>query len=211
MYMNNDYAQRIADELKINTKNVSNTIELLEEDATVPFIARYRKERTGGLDEVQIIQIRDRLLSLKELTKRAEAIIKSLKETDQYTEELGKAVANAKTLSALEDIYLPYKPKRKTRASIAREKGLEPLAIMLLNGNYKSIDDSKAFVNKDKGVESSEEALKGASDIIAEMINEDSKVRENLRIHFKRNSELSSRLVKKMEKEGEKYRDYFDW
>jgi uncharacterized protein len=209
--MEKDYGKILSTKLNLPLKGVANTIELLEEDATVPFIARYRKERTGGLDEVQIIAIRDGLSSLKELDKRAAAIIKSLKETEQYSEELGKAVAAAGTMAALEDIYLPYKPKRKTRASIAREKGLEPLADMLLNGKYRSIKDSEAFIDPGKGVASTEEALKGASDIIAEIINENSEVRENLRIHFKRNSQFTSRLVKKKEKEAGKYSDYFDW
>ncbi|MBB6479205.1 Tex family protein [Spirochaeta isovalerica] len=209
--MEKDYGKILSAKLNLPLKGVANTIELLDEDATVPFIARYRKERTGGLDEVQIIAIRDGLSSLKELDKRAAAIIKSLKETDQFTEELGKAVAAAQTMAALEDIYLPYKPKRKTRASIAREKGLEPLARMLLDGKYRSIKDSEAFIDREKGVGSSEEALKGASDIIAEIINENSEVRENLRIHFKRNSQFTSRLVKKKEKEAAKYNDYFDW
>ncbi|MBN2656265.1 MAG: RNA-binding transcriptional accessory protein [Spirochaetales bacterium] len=209
--MEKDYGKLLSAKLNLPMKGVANTIELLEEDATVPFIARYRKERTGGLDEVQIIAIRDGLSSLKELDKRAAAIIKSLKETELYTEELGKAIAAAQTMAALEDIYLPYKPKRKTRASIAREKGLEPLAKMLLEGRYKSIKDSEAFIDPEKGVSTAEEALKGAGDIIAEMINENSEVRENLRIHFRRNSQFTSRLVKKKEKEAAKYSDYFDW
>jgi len=209
--MEKNYSKILSDRLNLPLKGVENTIELLEEDATVPFIARYRKERTDGLDEVQIIAIRDGLSTLKELDKRAAAIIKSLKETEHYTDELGKAVAAAQTMAALEDIYLPYKPKRKTRASIAREKGLEPLARMLLEGKYKSIKDSEAFVDSEKGVSTPEEALKGAADIIAEMINENSEVRENLRIHFKRNSQFTSRLVKKKEKDAAKYSDYFDW
>lgn len=209
--MNRNYEEIISRKLNIPLGQVKNTIALLEEDATVPFIARYRKERTGGLDEVQIIAVRDNLTSLKELDKRAAAIIKSLKDTEQYTEELGKAIASAKTMAALEDIYLPYKPKRKTRASIAREKGLEPLAHMLLRGQYRSSDDAKKFINGEKGVQTAEEALKGASDIIAEIINEDGTVRENLRNFFRRESFFTSRLVKKKEQDGEKYKDYFDW
>lgn len=192
-------------------KQVESTIELLEQDSTVPFIARYRKEVTGGLDEVQIINIRDHLTSLKELDKRAAAIIKSLKEMDLYSDELADAIGKAETLAKLEDIYLPYKPKRKTRASIAREKGLEALAQKLLNGSYKSIDDAKKFIDEDKGVSNVEDALKGASDIIAEILNEDSRVRENLRIHFHKNSFFSSKLIKKKENEAAKYKDYFDW
>lgn len=209
--MEKDYVKILSSRLNLPVRGVANTIELLEEDATVPFIARYRKERTGTLDEVQIIAIRDGLASLRDLDKRAAAIIKSLKETYQYTDELGKAVAAARTITALEDIYLPYKPKRKTRASIAREKGLEPLAKMLIEGRYKSTRDAEAFINKEKGVKTLEEALKGASDIIAELINENGEVRKNLRIHFKRNSLLTSKLVKKKEKEAVKFRDYFDW
>ena len=209
--MKNNYASKISKELQLPLKQVENTIELLEADSTVPFIARYRKEVTGGLDEVQIIAIRDSLQVLKDLFKRSTAIIKSLKEMDKYSEELAKAISEADTMAKLEDIYLPYKPKRKTRASIAREKGLEPLARMLLDGKYKSIEDSKTYINKDKAVLTSEDALKGASDIIAEIINENPKVRENLRIHFKRNSVFSSKLIKKKEKEAAKFKDYFDW
>ena len=209
--MEKNYPSRISKQLNIQQKQVHNTVTLLEEDATVPFIARYRKEVTGGLDEVQIIQIRDMLQALKDLDKRAAAIIKSLKDMDKYTEDLEELIKKAETLAKLEDIYLPYKPKRKTRASIAREKGLEPLAIMLLDGRYKSIDDSRRYINTEKGVSNSEEALKGASDIIAEIFNEDARVRENLRIHFNRNSILSSKLIKKKEKEAEKFMAYYDW
>lgn len=209
--MNKNYAVKISEKLNISQKQIENTVVLLEEDATVPFIARYRKEVTGGLDEVQIIAVRDHLQSLKDLDKRSAAIIKSLKEMGLYTEDLGHSIAAAETMSRLEDLYLPYKPKRKTRASIAREKGLEPLAEKLLKGQYRSINDAAEFVSVEKDVNSSEEALKGASDIIAEIINENPKVRENLRIHFKKNSIFSSRLIKKKEKEAEKYKDYFDW
>ncbi|MDA3808843.1 MAG: Tex family protein [Spirochaetaceae bacterium] len=209
--MKNNYAYKISNELNIPSSQVDNTIKLLEEDSTGPFIARYRKEVTGGLDEVQIIGIRDLLQALKDLEKRALAIVKSLKEMDLYTPELADAISKADSLAKLEDIYLPYKPKRKTRASIAREKGLEPLAFMLLSGKYTSIEDSKAFINAEKGVADSEEALKGASDIIAEIINENPAVRENLRIHFKKNSIFISKLIKKKEKEAEKYKDYFEW
>jgi len=209
--MNKNYALTLSKKLNININQVENTINLLEQDATVPFIARYRKEVTGGLDEVQIIAIRDALLSIKELDKRSAAIIKSLKEMDLYTDEIAHAISKADTMTRLEDIYLPYKPKRKTRASIAREKGLEKLAHMLLSGAYKSQRDALQFIDEDKGVLSAEDALSGASDIIAEMINEDSHVRGNLRIHFNKNSVFSSKLIKKKEKEASKYKDYFDW
>ncbi|MCP4160887.1 MAG: RNA-binding transcriptional accessory protein [Deltaproteobacteria bacterium] len=209
--MNKTYSERISTIINIPANQVEETIRLLDKDATIPFIARYRKEATGGLDEVQIIKIRDMLDSLRELDKRAAAIIKSLKDMDKYSDELALGIQNADSLAKLEDIYLPYKPKRRTRASIAKEKGLEPLANMLLNGTYKSIRDSEKFIDNGKNVNSSEEALQGAADIIAEIINEDCGVRENLRIHFKRNSVFSSKLVKKKEKEGEKYKDYFDW
>jgi len=209
--MEKNYANEISKELNIPRNQVENTVKLIEDDATVPFIARYRKEVTGGLDEVQIIQIRDQLQVLKDLYKRATAIIKSLKEMDKYTEELAKAINEADSLARLEDIYLPYKPKRKTRASIAREKGLEPLSNMLLSGKYKSIDDCNPFIDIEKGVHSSEEALKGASDIIAEILNEDPAVRQNLRMHFRKNSLFSSKVIKKKEKEAEKFKDYFDW
>lgn len=209
--MKKNYSKLISEKLNIKVDQVENTINLLEQDATVPFIARYRKEVTGGLDEVQIIAIRDTLTSLKELDKRSAAIIKSLKEMNLYTDELADAIQKAESLARLEDIYLPYKPKRKTRASIARDKGLEKLALMLLEGKYESQNDAEQFINKEKGVLTVEEALKGASDIIAEIINEDPRVRGNLRTHFNKNSIFSSKLIKKMEKEASKYKDYFDW
>ena len=180
------HTARVADELGVKLWQIHSIESLLTEGATVPFIARYRKEQTGSLDEVVITRVRDRLAQLAELDKRREAILKSLEERELLTEELQKAIAAAETLTALEDIYLPYRPKRRTRATIAREKGLEPLALLIL-AQDKMTDPEQAalaFINAEKGVNSVEEALAGARDIIAEMINEDADVRQSLRQLF---------------------------
>jgi protein Tex len=169
----------ISKELGISRKQIQSVAALLAEDATVPFIARYRKEATGGLDEVSIIAIRDRLLELEELDKRKEAIIKSLKEQEKLTPELEQAVMTAETMAKLEDIYLPYRPKRRTRGMIAKEKGLEPLAEKIFSqGDFDPGKDAMAFVSAEKGVASAEEALDGARDIMAEGINENAGARE---------------------------------
>ena len=177
---------RVADELGLKLWQIQSIESLLTEGATVPFIARYRKEQTGSLDEVVITRVRDRLAQLAELDKRREAILKSLEERELLTEELQKAIAAAETLTALEDIYLPYRPKRRTRATIAREKGLEPLALVILAQDNMTDPEQAAlaFINAEKGVNSAEEALAGARDIIAEMINEDASVRQSLRQLF---------------------------
>lgn len=202
----------IGNELQLEEKQVLAVAHLLAEDSTVPFIARYRKEATGGLDEVAIVAIRDRLEQLADLDKRRDAILKSMKELDKLTPELEKEIIGAETLSRLEDIYLPYKPKRKTRGSIAREKGLEPLAELIFS--QKDVDIQKAlsgYLNAELGLNSDEEILQGARDIIAEWINENSAAREKMRSLFTKSSMMSSRMVKGKEKEGEKYRDYFEW
>ena len=161
-----NYSHKIASELNINPKQVEATTNLLDEGGTVPFIARYRKEVTGSLDEVQIADIRDRLQQLKELDKRREAILKSIDEQDKLTDELKKQIEEAETLSKLEDIYLPYRPKRKTRATKAREKGLQPLADLIFEqGNADVMAEAAKFLNEE--VENEEDALQGARDIIA--------------------------------------------
>lgn len=160
--------KKIAAELSIAEKQVSATAELLDEGATVPFISRYRKELTGTLDEVQVTAIRDRLQQLRDLDKRREAILKSLTELGKLTPELEKQVNEAETMVALEDIYLPYRPKRKTRATAAREKGLQSLADALFSQNRMDVEAEAAkYINEEKGVNNAEEALAGARDIIA--------------------------------------------
>lgn len=202
----------IANELSITPKQVSTTIALLDEGATVPFISRYRKELTGSLDEVQITAIRDRVQQLRDLDKRKEAILKSIQDQGKLTPELEAAVRGAETMSALEDIYLPYKPKRRTRALIAREKGLQPLADFLLEQNSGDITAvAEQYLNEDAGVNSVEDALSGARDIIAETVSEDAEIRAQLRKIFMESGFFVSRVVPGKEDEALKYKDYFDW
>ncbi len=210
--MNTAHLSRVAEELSIAPAQVKSVAGLLDEGATVPFIARYRKEATDSLDEVAITAIRDRLEQLAELHKRREAILKSLEDNGHLTDELRGAVDAAETLSVLEDIYLPYRPKRRTRATIAREKGLEPLAQTLFAQNGADPETRAAeFVDAANGVESLADALAGARDIMAEWINEDAEARERLRALFNRRAVLSSRVATGKETEGVKYKDYFDW
>jgi len=202
----------IAHDLSIRPAQVAATIDLLDQQATVPFIARYRKEATGSLDEVAITAIRDRLKQLRELDQRREAILKSLTERELLTDELRAAVESASTMAALEDIYLPYRPKRRTRAMVARERGLEPLAELILEQqNIDPLAEAEAFVDSEKGVLTAEEALAGARDIIAEWISEDAQLRAELRRLFAETGVISSELIAGKETEGAKFRDYFDW
>jgi uncharacterized protein len=206
-----NHAKRIADELGIKIKQVSAAAELLEDGCTVPFIARYRKEATGSLDEVHITIIRDRLEQLMELDKRREAVLKSLEERELLTEDLGKAVVAAESMAELEDIYLPYRPKRRTRATIAREKGLEPLAELIYGqGPFDPASEALGFVDPDKGVPSVEDALAGARDIVAEKLNEDSAVRATTRRLFLEKAQVRSKVIAGKEGTGSKYQDYFD-
>ena len=203
---------KVCMELRIREDQVLAVALLLKEECTVPFIARYRKEATGGLDEVAIVAIRDRLEQLADLEKRREAVLKSMKEQEKLTPELEKEILAAETLSKLEDLYLPFKPKRKTRGSAAREKGLEPLAELLYLQKDGDIEKAaQGYVSSELGVSSAEEALQGARDIIAEWINENGPAREMMRSFFASGSLMSSKMVKAKEREGEKYRDYFDW
>jgi len=203
---------KIAGELSITSKQVVATVELLDEGATVPFISRYRKERTGSLDEVFISKIRDRIVQLRDLDKRKEAILKSIEEQGKLTDELKAQINAAETMSLLEDIYLPYKPKRRTRATIAREKGLEPLAIWLLEQRNTAIDgEAQKFIDAGKEVASAEEALQGARDIIAEMVNEDQEARKKMRELFQKGGVIYSKVMKGKEEAGQKYKDYFEW
>src|ERR1700733_13884671 len=204
--------KKIAAELSIAEKQVSATAALLDECATVPFISRYRKELTGTLDEVQVTAIRDRLQQLRELDKRREAILKSLTELGKLTPELEKQVNEAETMVALEDIYLPYRPKRKTRATAAREKGLQPLADLLMEQKRIDVEAEAAkFIDEEKGVKSLEEALAGARDIIAEFISENADVRTQMRNLFIEKGTFQSKVAEGKEQEGIKYKDYFDW
>ncbi|MEQ8924734.1 MAG: Tex family protein [Fulvivirga sp.] len=203
---------KVADELSISSKQVKSVVDLLDEGATVPFISRYRKEVTGSLDEVQIASIRDRVDQLRELDKRREAILKSIEKQEKLTPELETLINKAETLSELEDIYLPYKPKRKTRASVAKEKGLEPLAKLIFEQNAMDVETKALeYINDELGVASTEEALQGARDIIAEWVNEDKEVRKTMRLLFEKEAVIISKVIKGKEEEGQKYKDYFDW
>jgi uncharacterized protein len=206
------YVARIAEELGVAAGGVGATVALLEQEATIPFIARYRKEMTGNLDEVQLASIRDRLAQLKELDARRDAIVASLKERNLLTAELQKKLDAAPTLSKLEDIYLPFRPKKRTRAMIAKEKGLEPLAEALLaQGGEDPKALAAAYVSEEKGVKDADEALAGARDVIAERVSEHEQARARLREVFFAKGEFHSRVITGKEAEGAKYKDYFDW
>ena len=211
--MNEAHVARIASELSLRPGQVGATAALLGEGATVPFISRYRKEATGSLDEVAVTAIRDRLGQLKDLDARRETILKSLEERGLLSDELKNQIARAETLTTLEDIYLPFKPKRRTRATIAREKGLEPLAELIdaQEPGTDPVTEAQAFVDPEKGVASVEEALVGAKDIIAEWVNEDQVARSKMRELFSSKGMIRSRLVPGKEDEGRKYEDYFEW
>ena len=203
---------RIAKELGINFVQVSNTCRLLDNGDTIPFIARYRKEATGSLDEVTIESIRDMRQKMLDVEKRRTFILNTLEEEDVITDELRLKIENAETLVELEDLYLPYKPKRKTRASIAKEKGLEPLAdIILRQQNIDVKSKAEQFVSEEKGVVSAEDAIHGASDIIAERINEDAYTRSKIRNLFNKKAHIVAKVAKGMEDEGNTYRQYFDY
>jgi len=205
-----NHSKIIAKELSIQTSQVEIVSALLDDGATIPFIARYRKEATGSLDEVQITAIRDRRIDLIDLDKRRATILASLGERDLLDEALSLAINTAPDLAALEDLYLPFRPKRRTRAHLAREKGLEPLATMLYAQNTQQIEPA-AYVNAEKDVATVEEALSGARDIMAEWISEDASIRARLRDLFHRKSTITSTVIKNQEGKGAKFRDYFAW
>ena len=210
--MDERHILKIAGELGLKVPQVQATAGLLSEGATIPFIARYRKEVTGSLDEVQITTIRDRVEQLAELDKRREAILKSLEERQLLTEELKGKILEAETLSVLEDTYLPFRPKRRTRATVAKERGLEPLAQILFAQEEKDpLTEALPFVDPEKSVASAEEALSGARDIIAEWISEDPSARAALRDLFASRGVFRTKVITGKEAEGSKYRDYFDW
>ncbi|GMQ27810.1 Tex family protein [Algoriphagus confluentis] len=207
-----NYEIKIASELGVKPHQVQATIDLLDGGATVPFISRYRKEATGTLDEVQVAAIRDRIEQLRELDKRREAVFKSIEEQGKLTPELKKAIDAAETMAKLEDIYLPYKPKRRTKGTIAREKGLEPLAERVFTQtSFDLAAEANKYLNEELEVKSTEEALQGARDIIAEWINEKAEIREKMRKLFLEEGTFTSRVIPGKETEAIKYKDYFDW
>ena len=200
----------IASALNIAERQVNNTLSLLNGGATIPFISRYRKEATGGLDEVQIGEIKERYDKLTEIAKRKETILKTIEEQGKLTAELKKRIEACWDATELEDIYLPYKPKRKTRAEAARQKGLEPLAtILMMQRENNLMARVRTFVKGE--VKDEEDALKGARDIIAEQVNEDERSRNQIRNQFSRQAIISSKVVKGKEEEAAKYKDYFDF
>ena len=208
----NIFARLIASALNLQERAVANTLALLEEGCTIPFISRYRKERTGGLDEVQIAAISDRFDKLQEIQKRKDTIIKTITDLEKMTPELKKRIDDCWETSELEDIYLPYKPKRRTRAQVAREQGLEPLAQLLLLQRER--DPEQAAERYVKGdVKDTGSAIKGAQDIIAETVSEDERSRQQIRNAFSRQAIISSKVVKAKADtdEAAKYSDYFDW
>ena len=203
--------EKIAQELNITDRQVTDTAAMIAEGATVPFIARYRKEVTGSLDEVAITAIRDRLQQLEELENRRTAILKSLSERNLLTAELEGKIAAAETLSVLEDIYLPFRPKRRTRATIAREKGLEELAVKIFAQEEMDLASvAAAFISEEKGVATVDEALAGARDIIAEWVNEDATARAKMRELFWDKGIIWSKVLPDKLAAGIKYKDYYD-
>lgn len=208
----NNFAFLIASKLNIDKKQVASTLELLGAGGTVPFLARYRKEATGGLDEVQIINIKNLNGEFEELESRRAFILKTIDEQGKLTPELKRKVENATVISQLEDIYLPYKPKRKTRAMAAKERGLEPLALLIFEQKSNAINiEAQAFINDESGVNTSEEAIAGALDIIAEIISEDENARSGLRNIFKHSALIISKVRSGKKEAGEKYKNYFEW
>jgi len=208
--MTHPYAGAVSAQLQIKIHQVEAVLALLSEGATIPFIARYRKDKTGDLDEVQVLNIQDTAKMLQEFAERKAFIEKTITEQGKMTEGLQATLNKATTLNQLEDIYLPYKPKRKTKAQTARENGLEPLALTLLgqqNGNPEA--EAKGFINEK--VASTEEAIKGACDIIAEMVNENATVRSKMRFLFEKEARLISKVMSGKEEEAVKYKDYFDY
>jgi uncharacterized protein len=209
-YFMSEFSNPIALKLNLRTSQVEAVLNLLEGGATIPFLARYRKDKTGNLDEVQIQHIQDEAKSLKEFTERKAFIGKAIAEQGKMTDELQEKLNNATTIAALEDIYLPYKPKRKTKAQTARENGLEPFALLILEQkNIDAVEEAEKYINEK--VTSADYALQGARDIIAETINEDAQVRAKMRRLFEDKATLQSKVVADKEVEGIKYKDYFDF
>ncbi len=212
MIDNNQFSLQIAKELNLAPTHVANVVKLLGEGATIPFIARYRKEMTGTMNEENVAAVQKRLEQLIELQKRKESVIASIREQDKLTPELEQKILNATTLQEVEDLYLPYKPKRRTRATIAREKGLEPLATQIMAQNIHTIHRLAAqYLNPDKGVNTVGEALQGAKDIIAEWVSENIEGRNRIRKFFHSTGEVCSTVVKGKEEEGKTYQQYFNF
>ena len=206
------FTRLIANELHLNEHAVENTLKLLDEGCTIPFISRYRKERTGGLDEVQITAISDRAERLRETAKRKDTIVKTITELGKMTPELQQRINDCWEMTTLEDIYLPYKPRRRTRAQVAREQGLEPLAqLLMLQREQRPAEAARRFVVGE--ISDVASALKGAQDIIAEQVSEDERNRNSVRAAFRREAFITSRVIKakKDSDEAQKYSDYFDW
>lgn len=200
----------IESRLGLKRNQVVNTAKLLDEGATIPFIARYRKEMTDSMDEVDIMKVKFELDKLRSLETRKESILSTIEEQGKLSPELKKKISECYDPTELEDLYLPYKPKRKTRAVMAREKGLEPLALLLFNQKSNDVEaEAENFLTDD--VKSVEEALEGARDIIAEMVSEDASARNKIRFLYSREAVITSKLVKGKDEEGAKYKDYFDW
>lgn len=203
---------QIATDLGLTPSQVRATVELLDGGATVPFVSRYRKEATGGLDEVAVFAIRDRLEASRALEKRRSAVLQSLEEQGKLDDPLRRQVEGARTLAVLEDLYLPYRPRRRTRASQAREKGLEPLARLVLAQEMRHpAGEAARFVSPDKGVASVEEALAGARDIVAEWVSEDAEARGEIRKLYRREARIRSKVARGKKESGAKFSDYFDW
>ncbi len=208
--MHSEHNKIISDKLNVSFKQVENTVNLISEGATIPFISRYRKEMTGSLDEIKIAEIKDLSEKLNELEKRRENILSSIEKQGKLTDDLKIKIEATYDLQELEDLYLPYKQKKKTRAVKAKEKGLEPLAVTILKQNINDIEnEALKFLNKN--VETVEEALQGAKDIIAEQINEDKRARDAVRREFKYTAKVYSKLIKSKIEEAAKYEDYFDF
>ena len=212
MMDNTQFSLLIAKELNLSPSHVANVVKLLGEGATIPFIARYRKEMTGTMNEENVAAVQKRLEQLVELQKRKESVIASIREQDKLTPELEQKILDATTMQEVEDLYLPYKPKRRTRAAIAREKGLEPLAAQLMAQNVDAVDRLAArYVNASKGVNTIEEALQGAKDIMAEWVSEHINGRNHIRKLFHTKGDISSTVIKGKEIEGKTYQQYFDF
>ena len=210
--MEKKYLIKVAEELGVATSQVLNTVALLDGGATIPFISRYRKELTGGLDEMAVAQIRDRMDQLKELDKRRDTILRSVEEQGLMTPEFQKQIQEAETMSELEDLYIPFKPKKRTRATMAREKGLEPLARIIMAQKEDDLRGRAArFIDEEKGVHTEADALAGARDIIAEWVNEHRYARSRIRRLFARDGALTSRVVRGKELEGQNYLSYYEW
>ena len=210
--MTNIYVNKISHDFNVSTRVAENVIKLLGEGATVPFIARYRKEMTDTMNEETVAEVKKRLEQLDELEKRKEFVLKSIAEQEKLTPELEKSITNAETLQDVEDLYLPYKPKRRTKAEIARQKGLEPLAKLIMSQNSDDVNSlAKRFINKEKDVNNEEEALKGACDIMAEWISENINGRNKIRKIYHKEGVISSTVIKAKEEEAQTYKQYFNY